>query len=154
VNDIVSVSDSNSLDLTTGMTLEAWVYPTALTGWRTAILKETTSDIAYALYAVSPRPSAWLGPDGLSGTAELPVNTWSHLASTYDGAAWRLYVNGTQVATRAYTKAIPVSAGALRLGGNTIWSEWFQGRLDDVRIYNRGLAAAEVVRDRDAAVGP
>ena len=154
VNDIVNVADSNSLDLTTGMTLEAWVYPTALTGWRTAILKETTSDIAYALYAVSPRPSAWLGPDGLTGTAALPVNTWSHLASTYDGATWRLYVNGTQVATRAYTKAIPVSAGALRLGGNTIWSEWFQGRLDDVRIYNRGLAAAEVVRDRDAAVGP
>ena len=155
VNDIVTVPDANSLDLTTGMTLEAWVYPTALTGWRTAILKETTGDLAYGLYVVgAPRPSAWIGADGLNGTATLPVNTWSHLASTYDGANWRLYVNGTQVATRAYTKAIPVSAGALRLGGNTVWTEWFQGRLDDVRIYNRGLAAAEVVRDKDAAVGP
>ena len=31
------------------------------------------------------------------GTAQLPLNTWTHLATTYDGSALRLYVNGTQV---------------------------------------------------------
>jgi hypothetical protein len=39
-NDWVAVSDAAGLDLRTGMTLEAWVYPTALSGWRTVVLKE------------------------------------------------------------------------------------------------------------------
>ena len=50
VNDWVTVADANSLDLTTAMTLEAWVQPTAINGWETVILKETTGELAYSLY--------------------------------------------------------------------------------------------------------
>ena len=84
----------------------------------------------------------------------MPLNTWTHLATTFDGATWRLYVNGAQVASRALATAIPVSTGPLRIGGNSIWSEWFQGQLDEIRIYNRGLTAAEVLADRDRPVNP
>ncbi len=66
---------------------------------------------------------------------------------------WRLYVNGVQVATKAMTTAIPVSTGALRIGGNSLWSEWFAGQIDDVRVYKRALTAAEVAADRDKPVG-
>ena len=46
------MADANSLDLTTGMTLEAWVQPTALGSlWRCVILKEQPSSLIYALYA-------------------------------------------------------------------------------------------------------
>src|SRR5262245_34942022 len=50
VNDWVTVADANSLDLTTAVTLEAWVYPTASTGYRTVLLKETPGGLSYALY--------------------------------------------------------------------------------------------------------
>ena len=40
VNDLVSIADAPSLDLTSGMTIEAWVNPTALSGWRTVAMKE------------------------------------------------------------------------------------------------------------------
>ena len=49
----VNVADHLLLDLTTGMTLQAWVYPTALSGYRTLILKERPGELAYALYAHS-----------------------------------------------------------------------------------------------------
>src|SRR5262249_28193297 len=51
--DLVTVADSASLHLTNGMTLEAWVKPTAASGgWATALLKERgTAGLAYALYA-------------------------------------------------------------------------------------------------------
>jgi hypothetical protein len=47
----VNVPDAASLDLTTGMTLEAWVRPSALASWRTVILKEATGGLAFSLYA-------------------------------------------------------------------------------------------------------
>ena len=58
VNDLVNVADSSSLDLTTAMTLEAWVRPEG-TGWRTALLKERPGGLAYSLYSSTDtgRPS-------------------------------------------------------------------------------------------------
>ena len=88
------------------------------------------------------RPSAWITSNGIGGTAALPANTWTHLAATYDGATWRFYLNGVQVAQQAFTGAIPVSTGALRIGGNNIWGEWFAGQIDEVRVYARALTAA------------
>jgi hypothetical protein len=161
VNDMVSMPDANSLDLTNAMTLEAWVRPTALSNYRTVLIKETTGNLVYALYASSTfggsgvqRPSAWIFADGLGPTTALPVNAWSHIATTYDRANWRFYVNGAQVATRAYTPAIQASTGALRIGGNNIWGEWFAGQIDEVRVYDRALSAAEVAADRDKPVNP
>ena len=48
----MTVPDSSSLDLTTGMTLEAWVKPTAaVNSWRTVVMKENASNYAYGMYA-------------------------------------------------------------------------------------------------------
>src|SRR5436305_7653603 len=65
-NALVSVADAASLDLTRGMTLEAWVNPTALgTNWRSVILKERPGGLSYAMYADDPSqasngPSAYV----------------------------------------------------------------------------------------------
>ena len=51
------------------------------------------------------------------------------------------------------TGAIKTSTGALRIGGNSIWGEYFSGSIDEVRIYNRALSAAEIQTDMNTAVG-
>jgi hypothetical protein len=58
--------------------------------------------------------------------------------------ALRLYVDGTQVASTAATGALFNSTGALRIGGNSVWGEWFSGLIDEVRVYERALGAAEI----------
>ncbi len=155
---MVSVADSASLDLTTAMTLEAWVRPTTLSNWRTVIMKEMTGGLVYTLYAHNgATPALWArlpGETNLDGTSSLALNTWSHLAATYDGANMRLYVNGVQVASRALASTLPVSTGALRIGGNSIWGEFFAGDIDDVRIYSKALVAAEIVTDMNTPVLP
>ena len=157
VDDLVTVADAASLDLTTGMTLEAWVFPTALTDWRTVILKEQPGQLVYALYANTDTGRAsghvFVGGDlDTRSVSPLAANAWTHLAVTYDGVTLRLYVGGTQVSSRAVAGSMPNSTGAVRLGGNTVWGEWFAGRLDDVRVYNRALAAAEVQSDMGVPV--
>ena len=82
-----------SLDVTSAVTLEAWVYPAAAqSSWRAVVQKEAD---AYLLHASSERgglrPAAGVtiggvGADGVLRRARLPVGAWSHLAMTYDGS--------------------------------------------------------------------
>ena len=156
LNDWVTVQDADSLDLTTGMTLEAWLRPQSTSLWQTAILKEIPNELAYAMYATSGsnRPSGWAGLGSTTGPAALPTDAWSHVAVTYDAATLRLYVNGSQVSSKAFTSPMPTSSGPLRIGGNGVWSnEFFKGLIDEVRVYNRALSASEVQTDRDRGVG-
>jgi hypothetical protein len=159
VNDYVSVADANDLDLTTGMTLEAWVRPAALANWNTVLMKQgSASTLAYTLYANdgSPWPAVTVrigtNDQSATGASQLPLNTWTHLAGTYDGTALRLYVNGVQVGSRPQTGSMLTSTLSLRIGGNAVWGEYFKGVIDDVRIYNRALTAAEIQSDMNTAV--
>ena len=157
MNDWVTVNDAAALDVTQ-VTIEAWVRPTSLSGWRTAVLKESASGLAYALYAYdnAPRPAGYLNIGGIDrdvpGASAPPLNAWTHLAMTYDGTTMRMYVNGVQAGTRAVTGTIAVSSSPLRIGGNAPWGEFFAGQIDDVRIYNRALTAAEIQTDMNTPV--
>ncbi len=159
INDSVWIPDDDALDLTSAMTLEAWVKPTALgSAWRTAVFKEQTAHMTYALYANTdtgrPTGQAYVGGEkDARGSTGLALNAWTHLALTYDGAMLRLYANGVQVRALAVSGAMTVSTGALKLGGNAIWGEWFAGLMDDVRIYNRALTASEIAGDMDVPAG-
>jgi PKD repeat protein len=158
VNDWITVNDSASLDLTTAMTLEAWVYPTVANATADTILvKEDGSNSAYYLYGAedTPQPVAGARIGGYQsprGPSTLAANQWTHLAGTFDGQSIKLFVNGAQVAEQSVTGTIPASSGVLRIGGNAIWGEFFKGYIDEVRIYNRALSATEIVADSQKAI--
>jgi PKD repeat protein/glucose/arabinose dehydrogenase len=153
VNDWVTVADSALLDLTTGMTLSAWVFPTANgNAGRTVLIKESPGGAVYDLFSntrskvpvVGMKLSGVSRITNVSATRRLPLDAWTHLAGTYDGATLRLFVNGAQVSRRAVSGPLTTSSGVLRIGGSSVWGEYFAGRIDDVRIYNRALPAAEI----------
>lgn len=163
VNDLASIADSSSLDLTNGMTLEAWVKPASvLTNYRTIILKERPNGAAYTLYGNSNtnRPMGEIAKSNgsivdVKGTTQLPANTWSHIATTYNGSQFKFFLNGVQVATKNTTGNLFVSASPLKLGGNSIWNdEFFNGMIDEVRVYNRALTAAEITTDMNTPIAP
>ncbi|MGI9111088.1 MAG: LamG-like jellyroll fold domain-containing protein, partial [Gaiellaceae bacterium] len=157
-NASVTVADSSSLDLTTGMTIEGWVRPTTVTSFRTLLVKERPGGLVYGLYASSdtnrPQSQVTVGSTArlLDGIAAIPAGAWTHLAVTYDGTTQRLYVNGTQVATLAVAGTILTSTSPVKIGGNSIWDEWFNGLIDEVRIYNRALSAAELQTDMNTSI--
>ncbi|HMF93839.1 MAG TPA: LamG-like jellyroll fold domain-containing protein [Vicinamibacterales bacterium] len=168
VSSIVNIPHSASLALSSGMTLEAWVNPSADAGsgpnggWRTVIMKERgTTGLAYALYGNDgdsnpSRPAGYIrnantDKEAAAGPA-VPVGVWTHLAVTYDGTSIRLYVNGVlRSTTGSAGGGIAASTAPLRIGGNTVFSipgtEYFAGLIDEVRIYNRALSAAEITAD-------
>ena len=147
----VNIPNSSSLQLTTAMTLEAWVNPSAVSSaWRDVIYKGNDNYYLEATSSAS-KPDAGLIAGGsygdAYGTAALPANTWSFLTETYDGATLRLYVNGTQVAATAHAGSIATSTSQLQIGGDSIYGQYFSGLIDEVRIYNTALSAAAIQTD-------
>ena len=165
VNDWVTVADAADLDLTTGLTLEAWVYPTVSGGgsWRNVLIKERTAGEVYNLYtnADTNAPTAYVVTAGNPGTAldargtsALPLNSWSCISDVdvrQHGAAFVC----ERRAGREPCGGRPAADldGVLRLGGNSIWGEYFAGVLDEVRIYNRARTVSEIQTDMNVAVG-
>ena len=151
-NDVVVVPDASSLDLTSAMTLEAWVYPTsALSGWKAILQKEAD---AYFLNANTNTNHVGAGGTFagscctvLESPSALPANQWTHVAGTYDGTTLRLYLNGNLAASQSRTGSLQVTGTPLRIGGNTYGTEFFPGRIDELRIYNRALSEAEIESD-------
>jgi len=134
------------------MTLEAWVYPTSsMSSWKTVMQKE-----ADAWFLNANTFNNHVGAGGtiggtccgvVEGPNALPLNQWTHLAGSYDGSALRLYVNATQVSSLTQTGGIQVTGSPLRIGGDTYSGEFFPGRIDEVRIYNRALSQSEIQTD-------
>ena len=138
----------------TNITVEAWVYPTALNStWKTIVLKARgTTEHSFALYACSdnanaPRAEIFTssGYKIAASSSALTVNAWSHVAATYDGTVLKLYVNGVSVASTNVSSPIVYSAGPLSIGGNKVFGdEFFTGKIDETGIYNRALSATEI----------
>jgi hypothetical protein len=159
VNDSVTIANSAGLTPTAGMTIEAWVRPSALAAWRPVVFKERAPFPTYGLYAsnASSRATARVGTTAdltTSATSVFGLNNWSHVAMTWNGTTLRLFVNGAQVASRTVSGALAAGTGPVRLGGDNLRNEWFSGLIDEVRAYGRPLTASEITADMNAAVAP
>src|SRR5206468_7606123 len=153
----VTVPDAASLRLSTGMTLEAWVFPTAApTNWRSVVDKTVDGYYLMASTDQGNRPSVggtWTGGNqNIAAPTVLAINTWTHLAATFDGATVRLFVNGVQAASQAQTTPLAATTGTLQIGADS-YGEFFAGRIDEVRVYDRALTQAEIQTDMNTAVG-
>ena len=148
----VTVANASSLQLTSALTLEAWVNPTTVANaWRDVIYKG--NDNYYLMgttdHTSSPGGGALIGGSysEVFNTSPLPTNTWSYLALTYDGTTERLYLNGALVASKAKTGAITTSTNPLTIGSDPLYGQYFSGLIDEVRVYNAALSQTAIQTD-------
>jgi hypothetical protein len=83
----------------------------------------------------------------LNGTAVLPVGTWTHVAIVLGSNGGTLYINGAPVATNTALTLRPADLGATAnnyLGRSQFADPYFNGEIDDFRIYASALTAAQI----------
>jgi hypothetical protein len=102
--------------------------------------------------APSPNPSL---NHPIVGATPLTIGTWYHVAATYDGAAWRLYVNGALDAQLAVgrapasTSTAPVALASM-LNSSGMAAGFFNGAMDEVRVWNEARTQADIIADMNS----
>ncbi len=161
IDDYIEVPASASLDgITNEITLTAWVNISI--GTRQTMLDrflcgavnersfefdiDTTGEVNFSLCGDgSVGDSVWLKSVGVVSS-----DTWTHLAATSDGTTMKIYINGVpDLNTGIPPSGIHVSAANLNIGrwlysSPNDWYYPFNGKLDEVRIYNRALSESEI----------
>ena len=148
VNDYVLVPDSSSLDLTAGVTLEAWIKRNKSGAWQVVVGKPGNGLSKYENYALwfntQNQVVAYFG-DGVGFVSVVsPLDTsWHHVAASYNNATARLYVDGAQAAQATSPIHLTANSLPLNLGRTNSGSYYFGGLLDEVAVYATALRQTE-----------
>src|SRR6185436_14344738 len=166
INDYATVPNDAEIKRNSSFTLSAWINPAAVVTGRTQYIINkgvSATDFDYGFITTStsggpatPTPPANidvngklvfrvgdLTPNEVNGPI-LPADTWTLVTGVYNAAddELRLYINGTLVAVESVTGSVGMGTGALTFSGPS--ANQFNGRLDEIRFYNRALSDSEV----------
>ncbi|MDO8429063.1 MAG: DUF2341 domain-containing protein [Candidatus Daviesbacteria bacterium] len=89
----------------------------------------------------------------ISYVSTYTANTWYHVSVTRDNSSWKMYINGSQVASATDSRASTAGNRTTYLGQDGLGS-YYGGALDEARVYNRTLSAGEVSQLYNFAPGP
>jgi len=159
----VALGNPAGLDVTGAVTLSAWIKPEATDGIRNILVHghspSPAGEVCLRINNGQYQVGSWNGSDHKT-TYAIPaedIGTWVHLAGLYDAAAgqWRLYRNGQLVATAAEsTGAVSVAEDWAIAARGTGTERFFQGAIDEVRLYDRPLTPDEINVLAETATGP
>jgi len=139
------------LDFTSTLTIETWIYATNSSASIQNVISKSssTSNNGY----IFPRTdNGWsnvicylyIGGWKTFSVSFPSLNAWHHLAVTYDGVNVKMYVDGQLSSTTPQTGSIYTNANALVFGNQTDYSEYFEGQIDEVRIWDDVRTATEI----------
>ncbi|MCP4437438.1 MAG: T9SS type A sorting domain-containing protein [Aureispira sp.] len=149
------VTTSYSMPTTTNFSVEAWINPIATTGKK--IISNysgsgtlNAGEFYFDTYNTTNNGQGLRFTIGNSTTTVANVLTlgeWNHVAATFNNGAITLYVNGISVGTGSgSTSALVSTAQTVTLGEDATngTSEFYQGLMDEVRIWNKTLSLSEI----------
>lgn len=129
---------------TNGISAVFWFKANTAAGSQYLFGNRGTSGGQYIVYGGGAITTVLLGSAGIT-TDPVVTNTWIHVATTYNGTTTSIYTNGILANNSALGQVYTPSATAFVFGAkSTDFQFGLNGAIDDVRLYNRALTAAEV----------
>jgi hypothetical protein len=157
----VDVADADRLDIRR-MTVSAWVRysgtTTSDTKGRWEVLEKAGA------YWLNVRTNGLVRAGGFFGGCDesrywhyldssvgVQPRVWTHVAATYDGSRLVIFINGVRSGSMAVTGDLckndqPLAVGAKNAPAKGILEAYWDGRLDDIRVFNRALSADRIAR--------
>jgi len=156
INDQIEVSNSSSISPNQYVSVNVWIYPRAYEDNKHCVSKGSHINLTYRSFGI-------LGPEsnskakffvsngtneqGISTFTTLSLNQWHQITGVYDGSSLKIYVNGALDNQLNFTGLINQNSEPLLFGSHKYYSfsdYWFNGKLDDIGIWNRALTPQEI----------
>jgi hypothetical protein len=126
----------------------AWFKPNILAAGTNIFLSFTLPYLSFHSSGNQAFHSSLIGgiQRNIQGPTVVTPGNWYLVTGTYDGSSLKVYLNGNLDSSLAVSGIGAVTSNTLCVGAHTCNSYWTNGAVDDVRIYNRALSAAEIQR--------
>jgi hypothetical protein len=125
-----------------------WFKTTQTTGAQTIVTKTIVNTIDYfhlslinqnIYFGVDMTTQPWL-----VSKEKIQANTWYNVVASWDGNQWKLFLNGKPDTSVVSTSVVPYSMRNVYVGMNDNGTEFFNGTIDDIRIFNRALSQTDI----------
>ena len=150
------IEDSDDLDLMTALTIEAWVF---ISSDEKQIVVEKGAtwkrDGEYSLLFYEKRRPVIQAQDLADNCDdeavgdEIPRDTLTHIAGTWDSKAFKLYINGELNLELECAGKLLKSQESLYIGSRGGGLRFLKGSIDDLRIYNYALENKQIRMDME-----
>ncbi len=153
-NDFVNIPDNDNLDMTTNYTIEAWIKPESF-GWLKGIVSkyQTSGAYGYLLRLTNTSPYTGLCFDEMyTKTGILEKGKWYHVAAVNDNGVRHLYLNGIEQALSGSALSVKANSNSVKIGCDYN-NRYFDGNIDEVRIWNKALTKEEIQGQYSPLIG-
>jgi hypothetical protein len=173
----VSFATDNNLQLDSAITVEAWIKPTAfgpnhysnsiackhswsLNGEQGFVLRcGGAGQLSFTFCGVDTLGNSLSWQPIVSPSNALTLNTWAHVAASFDGDSSKLFVNGIQVASQYFRGTMkPNTSYPMRIGrlSDAVQTDTrsFNGQIDEVRIWNIAKPQSEILAGYNRHISP
>ncbi|MFK7816205.1 MAG: LamG domain-containing protein, partial [Gammaproteobacteria bacterium] len=145
----VVVPHNDQLSPTKAITMSAWIYNDAAAlfdSYRIISKESLGSNDNYFLSLGSNQLYMGIGGEFFMPGVDFQTDIWYHVAGTYDDDAdeIRMYIDGIEVLVESTSVQLVANNDSIYIGSNWEEYKWWEGLLDDVRLYNRALTATEI----------
>ncbi|NCA76311.1 MAG: LamG domain-containing protein [Alphaproteobacteria bacterium] len=154
ISNFILVEDNDLLDLPNQLSVSGWIYKMAELTWASIVTKgdvDITMTIPNNNYTIHNSISNGIiftsSGFGVTSSFQVPLNEWHHIAATWDGSTVKLYLDGALdfLSVTTFSSPIDINNFPLYIGvDHPGVTEYFTGKLDDIRIYNRALTQEEI----------
>lgn len=158
-DDHVEVPYDATLNLPDGLTMECWIYFDLLSVgqavWGKAYAATHTAPyFEYTMFVLGTGLQMRMNTSTWNPSHVFSTGQWYHVVWTADGTKWRYYIDGSATDSTANAN-LPQNTNSqpLIFGQNASSGEEFDGKIDEAKIYNEALTAAEITAHYNSGSG-
>lgn len=151
VDDYVTIPDNDILDMGVNHTISVWIYNSSYPSELFVIASKNVGGVYGWAIIQLPTYLSFQSYNPSTGNkqcrvlnADIPLNQWNLITATIDSTNFNMYANGKWIYSLAHSNSFPAITTAPVYLGKWMDQKYFAGKLDDFRIYNRALSAAEI----------
>ncbi len=152
-NDIVQVPTNATLDIPNEITIEAWINPSRLNVNYQGVVKKGDASYGYRFMTGTSATTNTMGPYAriggvwtfLGASSPLTLNKWNYVVWTYNGTTSTTYTNNKIISNTYTGGAISYENNTdLSIGFSGYGANYFQGLMDNIRIYNKTIPTSQI----------